>query len=212
MESWVIEWLSEERLRRYLIAAGHNDDRALRLYEWNANVNASLLHDFAHFEVGVRNLYDRGLQLSLRQGENHWFEDIPLRRLFPHQHGGDKRSRDDVGNARSRAGGYSAPPGAILAEMMFGFWANLTAHRVQSTVWPYLKQVLPNQTDRAQLHDSMAELNRTRNRVAHHEPVDSANVQVTLRRMKRIAKYVSPEFAAHLESMSTVRTLLAQRP
>lgn len=212
MESWVVEWLSTERLRRYVIAAGHDDERALRLYEWNANVNAALLHDFAHFEVGVRNLYDRGLMLSLQPGENHWLDDIPLRRLFPHPHGGDKRSRNDVDNAKQRAGGSSAPPGAIMAEMMFGFWANLTAHRLHSTVWPYLAQVLPNQTDRTQLHDSMTQLNRARNRVAHHEPVDPANTQVTLRRMKRIAGYVSPEFATHLETMSTVRALLARRP
>lgn len=83
MESWVVEWLSTERLRRYVIAAGHDDSRALRLYEWNATVNAALLHDFAHFEVGVRNLYDRGLMLSLQPGENHWLDDIPLQRHFP---------------------------------------------------------------------------------------------------------------------------------
>lgn len=212
MDSWVVEWLSEERLRRYLIAAGHNDDRALRLYEWNANVNAALLHDFAHFEVGVRNLYDRGLRLSLHQGEDHWLDAIPLRRLFPRPLYGDKRARDDVDKARQRAGGSSAPPGAIMAEMMFGFWAKVTAHRLHSTVWPHLEQVLPPQTDRTQLHDSMAQLNKARNRVAHHEPVVPANVEATLRRMRRIARYVSPEFADHLDAMSTVRTLLAQRP
>lgn len=212
MESWVVEWLSAERLRRYLIAAGHNDDRALRLYEWNANVNAALLHDFAHFEVGVRNLYDRGLMLSLRPGEDHWLEDTPLQRLFPRPHGGDRRTRNDVENARERAGGSGAPPGAIMAELMFGFWAMLTANRLDGTTWPYLAQVLPNQTDRTQLHNSMTQLNRARNRVAHHEPVDPANAEATLRRMKRIARYVSPKFANHLETMSTVRTLLAQRP
>lgn len=215
METWVIDWLSTERLRRYVIAAGHDDDRALRLYEWNANVNASLLHDFAHFEVGVRNLYDRGLMLSLQPGEDHWLDEIPLRRLFPRPYGGDKRSRNDVDKARERAersGSHHAPPGAILAEMMFGFWASLTAQRLHSTVWPYLAQVLPDQTDRTRLHESMTQLNKTRNRVAHHEPVDPANVETTLRRMKRIAGYVSPEFADHLEAMSTVRTLLAQRP
>lgn len=211
MESWVVEWLSEERLRRYLIAAGHDDDRALRLYEWNANVNAALLHDFAHFEVGVRNLYDRGLQLSLHQGENHWLDTIPLRRLFPHQHGGDRRAREDVDRARARAG-HGAPPGAILAELMFGFWAKLTANRLHSTVWPHLEQVLPSQTDRMLLHESMEQLNKARNRVAHHEPVNPASAEVTLRRMRHIARYVSPEFADHLEDMSTVRTLLAQRP
>lgn len=99
-----------------------------------------------------------------------------------------------------------------MAELSFGFWATLTAQRLNSTAWPHLEQVLPDQTDRAQLHDSMTQLNRARNRVAHHEPVVPANVQATLRRMRRIAHYVSREFADHLDAMSTVRTLLAQRP
>lgn len=212
MESWVVEWLSVDRLQKYLIAAGHDEDRALRLYEWNANVNAALLHDFAHFEVGMRNLYDRGLLLSLHSGESHWLDDAPLRRLYPDPSYGNRRSRNDVQKARNRLGGSGAPPGGILAELTFGFWAMATANRLDGTVWPYLKQVLPDQTDRSQLHDSMMELNRARNRVAHHEPVRTGNVEVTLRRMKRIAGYVSPEFANHLETMSTVRTLLEQRP
>ena len=32
------------------------------------------------------------------------------------------------------------------------------------------------------------------------------------RRMRRIAQYISHEFANHLDAMSTVRTLIAQRP
>lgn len=212
MESWVVEWLSTERLRRYQIAAGHDDERALRLYEWNATVNAALLHDFAHFEVGVRNLYDRGLRLSLQPGENHWLDPTPLQRIFPRPHGGDRRTRGDVQKARDRVGGSGAPPGAVMAELTFGFWATLTAHRLNSTAWPYLEQVLPDQTDRTRLHDSMTQLRRTRNRVAHHEPVVPSNVETTLRRMRRIAQYVSREFADHLDAMSTVRTLLAQRP
>lgn len=212
MESWVVEWLSSERLRRYVIAAGHDDDRALRLYEWNARVNAALLHDFAHVEVGVRNLYDRGLKLSLQPGENHWLDAAPLQRLFPRSDGGDVRTRRDVKKARNRVGGSGAPPGAVMAELTFGFWTSLTAQRLNSTVWPYLEQVLPGQTARTRLHDSMTQLNRTRNRVAHHEPVVPGNVEETLRRMRRIAQYISHEFANHLDAMSTVRTLLAQRP
>lgn len=212
MESWVVDWLSADRLQKYVVAAGHDEDRALRLYEWNANVNAALLHDFAHFEVGVRNLYDRGLMLSLRPGETHWLEDVPLRRLYPDPSPGNQRSRRDVQKARNRLGGQGAPPGGILAEMTFGFWAMMTAHRLGTTVWPYLDQVLPPQTDRAELHDRMMDLSRARNRVAHHEPVHMGSVEVTLRRMKRIAGYVSAEFADHLEAVSTVRTLLAQRP
>lgn len=212
MEDWVVEWLSADRLQRYLIAAGHDRDRALRLYEWNANLNAALLHDFAHFEVGVRNLYDRGLMLSLQPGESHWLEPAPLRRLYPDPSRGNQRSRRDVEKAHSKLGGPRASPGAIMAELTFGFWAMMTSHRLEITIWPYLQQVLPPQTNRGQLHDSMMELNKSRNRVAHHEPARPGNVELTLRRMRRIATYISTDFADYLEAMSAVRTILAARP
>lgn len=150
--------------------------------------------------------------LSLHAGETHWLEANPLLRLYPDPSYGNRRSRNDVQNARNRLGGAGAPPGGILAELTFGFWAMVTANRLDRTVWSYLKQVLPAQTDRSQLHDSMMELDRARNRVTHHEPVRTGSVEVTLRRMKRIAGYVSAEFADDLDAMSTVRTLLAERP
>lgn len=212
MESWVIEWLSAERLQRYVIAAGHDHGRTLHLYEWNANLNSALLHDFAHFEIAIRNLYDRGLLRSLQQGEAHWLESSPLLRLYPAPSKGNQRTRSDIAKARNRLSGSHAPPGAIMAELTFGFWAMMTAQRLETTVWPYLKQVFPPQTDRAQSHDSMMELNKTRNRVAHHEPAQPGNVRLTLRRMRRIARYVSPEFAGYLRSTSNVQSILAARP
>lgn len=215
MDGWVVDWLSADRLQRYLSAAGYDSERALRLYEWNANLNAALLHDFAHFEVGVRNLYDRGLMRALQPAEAHWLEPAPLLRLYPAPaHGNDPnlRSRRDVEKARRRLGRSHVAPGAIMADLTFGFWAMMTSQRLEVSLWPYLQQVLPPQTDRRQLHDSMMQLNKTRNRVAHHEPTRPADAEVTLRRMRRIATYISLEFADHLEAMSTVRTLLRARP
>lgn len=212
MDAWVVEWLSADRIRKYIIAANHDDARALRLYEWNANLNAALLHDFAHFEVGLRNLYDRGLRLSLRPAESHWLEPYPLQRLYPGSGKGNVRSRSDVAGARFRVKVPHPSPGAIMAELTFGFWANITARRLESTTWQYLKRVLPPRTDRQQLHESMVELNKTRNRVAHHEPADTGNVELTLRRMRRIATYVSPDFADYLDTKSKVRSIMAARP
>ncbi|WP_029087949.1 hypothetical protein [Brevibacterium album] len=218
MDQWIVDWLSAERLQRYLVAAGHDSERALSLYEWNTRLNASLLHDFAHFEVGVRNLYDRGLLLSLRTGETHWLDPAPHLRLYPVPAQGrdtNLRSRREVEKARSKAGQNRSgrtSHGAVLAELTFGFWALMTAHRLERTVWPHLEQVLPAGTDRARLHESMTALNRTRNRVAHHEPTQPADAQATLRRMRRIAIYLSQDFADHMEETSTVRAILSQRP
>ncbi len=57
-------WLSTPRLRRYLAACGGDRERALRLYDWNARISAALLCDLAHFEVALRNAYDRALMAA----------------------------------------------------------------------------------------------------------------------------------------------------
>lgn len=53
--------LSPERFSTYLRLAGGSRIRALTLHEWNTCVNAALLRDFAHLQVGVRNRYNRPL-------------------------------------------------------------------------------------------------------------------------------------------------------
>lgn len=68
---WVEAWLSGARFAVYLAATGADRDRALVLYEWNAQLSAALLHDLAHVEVGLRNAYD--VALSARwPGPPHW--------------------------------------------------------------------------------------------------------------------------------------------
>lgn len=217
VEPWIEMWLSRERLNTYLKLSGHDVPRALALYEWTTRLNASLLHDFAHLEVGLRNVYDRALLQSLVVGEKHWLEDDPLRRLFPapsrpNARNPNERTWTDVKNARIRAGGRRAHPGAIMAELTFGFWTMMSANRLENSVWPHLTQVFPPQTDREQYHLGLDDLRKARNRVAHHEPTTSAAAEQVLRRMQRYAQYVSPEFALHLKSTSTVRELIKQRP
>ena len=57
-----------------LLAGG--DRRALDLHEWNTQLNAALLHDFAHLEVGLRNFYDRALMNAVQPGEAHWTDQL----------------------------------------------------------------------------------------------------------------------------------------
>ena len=58
---WVEAWLSTPRSAVYLTASSADRDRALALYEWNAQLSAALLHDLAYVEVGLRNAYDVAL-------------------------------------------------------------------------------------------------------------------------------------------------------
>ena len=59
---WAERWLSLERLAPYLAACGGDIGRALELYEWNISLGQVLMRDISHFEVALRNSYDRALR------------------------------------------------------------------------------------------------------------------------------------------------------
>lgn len=72
---WVETRLSPQRFATYLRMAGHDRSRALALYEWSTSLNAALLHDFAHLEVGLRNMYDNALRGAVLPSNNHWLDN-----------------------------------------------------------------------------------------------------------------------------------------
>jgi hypothetical protein len=193
--------------------AGGNRRRALALYEWNANLNAALLHDFAHLEVGLRNFYDKALMGAVQPHDSHWTDSDSLAGLFPAVSGKDARTHTDLRSARVNAGGPTAPPGKLLAELTFGFWVLLTSSRHTSLVWtPHLQVLYPTGSQRSKIHAGLDDLRKVRNRVAHHEPVRVAEANIIIRRMRRYAGYISPELAHYIERTSTVDTLLRSRP
>jgi hypothetical protein len=211
--AWVEQWLSPQRFHTYMRMAGGNRTRALDLHEWNTQLNAALLHDFAHLEVGLRNFYDRALINAVLPGDSHWTHQASFTGLFPAVPGNDARTHADLGVARDKAGGPSAPPGKLLAELTFGFWVLMTSSRHTTLIWtPHLAAIYPTGSQRRLIHAGLDELRKARNRVAHHEPVRVADVNNLIRRMRRYAGYISPELARYIRHTSTVDTLLRSRP
>lgn len=79
-----------------MLLAGGDRTRALDLHEWNTQLNAALLHDFAHLEVGLRNFYDRALMSAVQPGEAHWTDPASFSALFPAVPGNDARTHADL--------------------------------------------------------------------------------------------------------------------
>jgi hypothetical protein len=136
---WVEGWLSSGRFGIYLTAAAGDRKRALELYEWNATVSASFQHDLAHLEVALRNAYDAALIAGTPAGRPHWTTE-PYR-VFPvlpktAQNGtpidANKTPRDQLERA-VREAGVGAPPGKVIAELMFGFGATCPRPRTRPT-------------------------------------------------------------------------------
>lgn len=207
------QWLSPERFATYVRQAGNDRVRALDLHEWSAKMSAALLHDFAHLEVGIRNMYDTALMAAVVAGDRHWSNAASAVVLFPDVSGSDRRTHRDLEVARKAAGGLHATGGKVLAELTFGFWVYLTSNRRSVSIWtPYLQQAYPAGSVRTRIHGGLDELRKARNRVAHHEPIRAGEVNDLTRRVRRYARYVSSDLAEYISETSDVAGLLRLRP
>lgn len=221
-KEWVDRWLSPARFSTYLRAAGGDFHRALRLYDWNADVSAAVFRDIGHLEVALRNTCDRALSAGFK---GDWTAGSALQILFPRhmkldKPGGKRRDvnepqRKMVQKARDSCTSEESPipeHGKIVAELMFGFWTSLFESKFEKFVWvPYLHLAFPDGTDRTQLADTLRDIREVRNRIAHHENVLTGG-HAANRQIASLMKMISPEAAAHTAKTSQVDSLLRRKP
>lgn len=133
------------------------------------------MRDVAHFEVALRNAYDR--VMGERWGGAHWLLDDGspvLRPIVRMSKNGNPRdvnlvNRRAVAQARSNAHDKDDSD-QVIANLMLGFWAHLTDRSRERDLWiPYLNAAWPKSTDRNGLNNTLAAINQVRNRAAHNE-------------------------------------------
>lgn len=215
---WVEQWLSAARFQTYLTEAGSDRQRALDLYEWNTAMAAAVLHDLAHVEVAVRNAYNDAL-VARQAGTVHWTSDEM--RYFPvrwqtanngRRYDENATPRDQIAYARRSAGG-GAPPGKVVAELMFSFWRYLSIAAREVPLWrPYLHHGFLPGTSRVAVDGPMSRLHRLRNRVAHHEPLLRQSLLSRRQDVADLLGRISPELQHHVVAQSTWAAVESQRP
>jgi hypothetical protein len=104
----IVTAISPDRFKTYLTAAGHNQERALRLYLWNARLGEAFHMPIQAVEVALRN--NVNLALSNVYTAN-WWECKNLYDLLDEERRADLRTasvprgRDDAGeNGAGREG------------------------------------------------------------------------------------------------------------
>lgn len=216
---WVEQWLSTPRFNTYLAARSSDPTAALALYEWNTEMSAAILHDLAHLEVAMRNVYNDAL-VAHQPGSLHWTEDAL--RYFPiapatAKNGAsidrNEQPRRQIDRAIREAGGASAPRGKVVAELMFGFWRYLTTSAHEIDLWrPYLHHGFVTGASRQAVDQPMGKLHRLRNRVAHHEPLLRQDLLARRAEMINLLGLFSPDLRAYVESHSSWAAVESQRP
>lgn len=174
-QEWAERWLSSERLSPYLKSCDGNIERALELYEWNADLSQIIMRDISHFEVALRNVYDRTISESW-DGTRHWLidDDSPARRpvMRKSEKGeldANRINRKTIDSVISRLPD-NASTGSIIANLTLGFWVHLTDRSRETTIWrTALWRAWPKGTDRQKLQPRLEGILRLRNRAAHAE-------------------------------------------
>lgn len=225
--------ISQPRFATYVALAGGDRLLAHDLYEWTGDLAGALITDFRTLEVVFRNLVDQALTNHVAATAPHvtdWLFDPSW--LPTGSHWWNGAGQRILNQARNRAGGRNATHGAIVAELMFGFWRYVVAGRYEESFWiPALDAAFsgipgtaPGDRRRA-LEQSMINLNGLRNRIAHHEPIakpwtrglpggsiGTFTVDDVYGDVVQVLEWATPSHAASLLASSRVPGLLALRP
>ena len=201
--SEIIQGLSEERFKPYLTHAGYDRDYAFALYLYNARMAKAFLFPLHVLEVTLRNAVHHLLTQSF---SFNWCENPAFRKILSHQ------SLSALDKAIARAGTTAAPD--IVATLTFDFWSNLFRPEYDRSLWQTrMRALLPFITrKRSEFQPVIRDLNRFRNRVAHHEPIYQLNVSQMHSKVLETLSWISPAISDWVKHFSTVNSCLRTYP
>lgn len=155
--------------RQAVITADGTDciAKALKLYEWNAELSSRFFFPLHIYEVAMRNAISDAI--SIRYGQ-----DWPMNTVF--QNSLNDSDKDALLSVINR--GYQGV-GKLLPEMKFVWFENMLTRRHDGRIWkPYIAQAFPNapttmtpQDIRKALKEACYIIRKFRNRCGHHEPI-----------------------------------------
>jgi hypothetical protein len=228
--------ISSARLSTYRSIA-RDDDHAWSLYRWNLDLVAAFGPLASDAEVALRNTIH--VQLSSHFARSDWWASA---NLILDDITTDVLSAAARDHQRKIAKG-TVGAGKVVAELMLGSWVMLLSRGgtsslgkaidYESKLWrPALRLGFATGTMtetgrirrpiREQVHARAANLQRLRNRAAHHEPIfDGIRAPGGQQRVPllevwngtvELLNWISPDLAAHHSSKPLVPQLILQRP
>jgi hypothetical protein len=191
--------LSPERFGPYLLSSGGDKAAALKLYELNTKVSASLYAPLQALEVTLRNRFHQSL--SAAYGD-WWFDrgDV-IWELFQRRRIGEAQ----VDLAKDRK---EITPGRVIASLMFGFWTGCLSSPYEDAIWRKggigkAFQKGGEKPSRNTVNRMLGPIRKIRNRIAHHEPILYYDLAKHHRNIVDLTSWLSPEIADWAELDST---------
>jgi len=196
--------LSTQRFSTYIVKAGHHQSYAIQLYLYNARLAKSLLFPLHVFEVVLRNAIDD--VISSIYGVS-WHNDASFLGMLSIE------SNNSLQKAIRRSP-LNAPKDDIVSQLTLDFWSNLFRAEYDRPLWQAnMKRLLPNiSVTRKFLQKLVVQINKIRNRIAHHEPILDLNVSKIHQDIVDVVSYRSQDTANWLSAHSTVDIITRTRP
>lgn len=206
-------YLSSQRIDRYLLAAGNNKIKAIKLYKANLTIAQAFHPLLGVLEVILRNRINT--ILSAHFTDPNWI--ITQKAGFmndPSLIHADRRTgrtvindflRSSVQKAehRFKRRGIPITNGKIIAEQSFGFWTDLFEvhhYRLLSGRPIQIFEYLPSGHGRRAACERLNKIRQLRNRINHNEPIcfignnsDFTYVEDVYTAIKEIMSWIDPE-------------------
>jgi len=166
--------MTNARMSRYLAACGGDSKKAMTLYRKNLKLSQELFTLISCFEVALRNAID--IQLTVVLG-NNWLRDSAAAGGIFYINPKCKTTANLINDAIKKLPVYNHFK--VISELNFGFWLYLFAQNQYNATGRVLLKVFPSkptstpaiQYNNTYIFNQLAEINKIRNRIAHHEPI-----------------------------------------
>ncbi|HED3891837.1 TPA: hypothetical protein R4229_004299 [Morganella morganii] len=188
-------------------------EKALRLYMWNAQISSAFFIPLHVCEVVMRNAISEVLETVY--GAN-WPWSYGFERSLPNPVRGFK-SKDELINGRRN----QPTTGKVIPELKFVFWQKLLTSRFDSRLWNnHILTAFPQAAVqgvnavqlRLNLYNDLETVRKLRNRIAHHEPIISRNLEDDFTTIKRIISYRCQHSLKWMQSNQMLLPLLTLKP
>lgn len=201
--------ISPERFSTYLTAAGHDEERALLLYLWNAQLGEAFHLPVQAVEVGLRNCVDHALRTEFGPS---WWIDPAFRTLVDRQ----QIEAIDAALHDSTRRGVPTTHGGMVARLSFGFWVAMLKPRYNPRLWSrQLRSAfpdLPPAEDRRSLERRTQSIRILRNRIAHHEPIIRRDTSKDYAELMTTLRWMSPAMHDWIAPSCRVPDIMRRKP
>jgi hypothetical protein len=180
--------ISQERLTKYMTAAGGDAEFALELYGWNIQISEAFFPILSAAEVCLRNTVSARV---INEYGYQWWENVQFHSLIgPTGKGIVLRARKKL----SKEGVVTS--GRMIAELTFGFWVQMLRVENVPVLWTPLHthfSDLPATVSHDDFYSRFDEVAKFRHRIFHHEPIIQRDILREYGTILELTKWISAD-------------------